>query len=246
MQAFFEGEEGAIEAFRATLSAARFSKYLKSCNGDARLGARLYHWNTLLSQSMYLPLQTWEVSLRNKLNGFLIWKYNAKWPYDDRALRTLTRDCSRRLEESKLRLDPQKRMVQVSTDAIVADLSAGFWVSLLTRSYDIPFAWRYNLPRVFPQLQKGRDRLAISEMCDRMLVLRNRVAHHEPIHHLDLQAIKGDLDELIASMCPAASQYASSACTFARVWGERPQPQAANDEDAQAPAAAVVPENIPE
>ena len=42
----------------------------------------------------------WEISLRNRLNEFLIWKFNAKWPYDSRAVRNLKSNENRRLQET--------------------------------------------------------------------------------------------------------------------------------------------------
>lgn len=237
MQLIFGEDQDAAKAFRETISEARFARYLKEGQGDVKSAIQLYHWNALLSQAMYLPLQMWEVSLRNKLNRFLISRYNQKWPYDTRALRELSRDGQRRLQDTKDRLDPQQRVVQIPTDAIVADLSAGFWVSLLTKKYDVPFAWRYNLLKVFPGKANERDRLAMSEMCDRMLVLRNRVAHHEPIFQLDLVSLKAELDELIGGMCPAGAHYSKTTCTFAAVWAARPAIlPPANDPDAEAAA----------
>jgi hypothetical protein len=221
MQAIFLNNEQAVNAFRATISEARFARYLKEAAGNAVHAIELYHWNALLSQSMYLPLQMWEVSLRNKLNQFLIFKYNAKWPYDDRALRTLTGNENRRLRDTKLRFDPGNLGAQIPTDAIVADLSAGFWVSLLSKRYDVPFAWRYNLARVFPHGGKV-DRAVASATCDRLLDLRNRIAHHEPIWQLNLPEMRADLDVLAGGMCTSGSAYINIACTFAGVWKARP------------------------
>ena len=76
--------------------------------------------------------------------------------------------------------------IKVTTDAIVADLSAGFWGSLLTRRYDVRFTWRYNLGRIFPNAA-GLTRGAVWPICDGLLDLRNRVAHHKPIFHLPLE-----------------------------------------------------------
>lgn len=233
MQDIFSKDEAKVKAFRHTISEARFAKYLALANGDAVLAIELYHWNSLLSQSMYLPLQVWEIALRNKLNGFLIKRYNETWAYDARAEREIRRNDWRKVEETKDRLDPQRQQVRVSPNRIVADLSAGFWVSLITAGYDVPFSWRYNMAQIFPHIQTP-SRQSLSEMCDRMLVLRNRVAHHEPILHMDLPALRAELDVLIAGMCGALAAYTDSACTFQTVWGQKPGIAAAND----APEAA--------
>ncbi len=158
----------------------------------------------------------WEIALRNRLNSFLIWKYNAKWPSDQRVLRTLARPEGKRLAEAIERQTRQRGSAGVSTDAIVADLSAGFWVSLLAKSYDVPFAWRYNLPKIFPN-EPRLDRANAITMAGHLLDLRNRVAHHEPIYHLPLAERRADLDRLLAGMCQPSHLYVSGVCTVAAV-----------------------------
>jgi hypothetical protein len=221
MQAIFEGNEHLIGALRGTISEARFARYLQDSNGDQRLGLQLYHWNSSLSQCLYFSVQVWEVALRNKLNVFLCRKYNGVWPYDQRALRQLTRSDKDRLSKTIERQKQERKIHRPTADMVVADLSAGFWVSLLTQSYDVPFAWRYNLTRVLPHNSRlTRD--AVSVMCDRILVVRNRIAHHEPIYHLPLDDIRADLATLVAAMCPGADAYATGMCDFGSIWDAKP------------------------
>lgn len=213
MQApFFENQEF-MKAFRETLSESRFNRYLRDAKDDQKKAIRLYQWNSVLSQSMYLPLQAWEIALRNRMNAFLCWKYKAGWPYDDRALRQLKGHARDRLREA---IDRQKRtrgIDQVPTDMLVADLPAGFWVSLLSSSYDVPFSYRYNIRKVFPH-SAAMDREKASTLCGRLLDLRNRVAHHEPIYHLPLKERRSDLSQLLEAMCPGSYAYVTSACTL--------------------------------
>jgi hypothetical protein len=103
----------------------------------------------------------------------------------------------------------------------MADLSAGFWGSLLTKSYDIPFSGHYNLARIFPNLPRP-DRAAIAAQCAGLLKLRNRVAHHEPVFHLDLPVLRQDLAALTAGMCSSVAAYVGVACTFEAVWRKHP------------------------
>jgi hypothetical protein len=221
LQDAFEYDPEAIAAFRVSVSEARFSTYLAAAGGDPAKAMQLYYWNSFLSQAMYLPLQMWEVALRNKLNAFLDWKYGAKWPYDERLLRSLKASEQKKLNETKTRLTPSAAKGLASTDKIVADLSAGFWVSLLTKSYDIPFSWRYNLARIFPNLPQP-DRAAIAAQCDGLLKLRNRVEHHEPVFHLNLPVLRQDLAALTTGMCSSVAAYVGVACTFEAIWSKRP------------------------
>jgi hypothetical protein len=104
--------------------------------------------------------------------------------------------------------------VPAPTNAIVADLSGGFWVSLLTKSYDIPFAWRYNLARIFPN-DAVISRIEAAEICEALLVLRNRIAHHEPIFHFPLEQRRNEIGKIIYAMCRANYAYVEFSCTFA-------------------------------
>ena len=105
----------------------------------------------------------------------------------------------------------------MTTNQIVADLSAGFWVSMLTKSYEISFAWRHNLERVFPN-DASLDLQQAADMCKGILDLRNRIAHHEPILHLPLLERRQSVELLVSAMCPAHAAYLTEACTFAHEW----------------------------
>ncbi len=213
--------EAEIKQFRTTLSEARLARYLGEANGDFSKAIEYYFWNTELSKSLYGTLQMWEVALRNRLNSFLCWKYTAAWPYDNaRALRQLTSNERRKVADCIDRQKQIRGISQIPTDALVADLSAGFWVALLNASYDVPFAWRYNLRRVFPH-DASLDRLTASELCSHLLDLRNRVAHHEPIYHLKLADRRKDLSRVLGAMCPAAERYATAICTVDAVLNQR-------------------------
>jgi hypothetical protein len=221
MQAIFLKDEEAIKSFRFAVSEPRLGKYLAASNKDIRTAIDLYYWNAQLAQSLYITLQMWEIGLRNHLHAFLCWKYGNSWPFEPKCIRRLKSNDQRRLKEAISRQRQLRGIQAVPTDSIVADLSAGFWVSLLTTSYDVPFSWRYNLVRIFPQ-DVALTREVASGRCDSLLDLRNRVAHHEPIFHLPLKERRDDLMYLLDAMTPAAYAYGNAACTFEAVWGARP------------------------
>ncbi len=224
MQEKFLHNKELVDALRASLSDARFARYLADCGGKEVAALKLYHWNAQASQAFYLPLQMWEVALRNRLNRFLIWKYNDKWPYDSRCIRNLAGPEQRRLEETKQRQAQKRGVDPVPTDALVADLSVGFWSGLLLKSYEVPYAWRpnANLVRIFPHDPKiGRENA--SEICERLLVLRNRIAHHEAIYQFDLADRWNDLQRILAAMCSGTAEYAKSECRVDEVIAAKPQ-----------------------
>lgn len=221
MQDFSNQPSEILSSMKASLSEPRFSKYLNSCDGDESKALALYQWNALVSQSLYVYIQCWEICLRNKLNNFLRWKYNDSWPYDQRALRNLKRDDSRRLSETISRKKTTNSKGNVSTNVIVADLSAGFWVSQLSSAYDVPYSWRYNLARIFPN-DRSIDQRAAWEICDNTLNLRNRIAHHEPIYALPLESNYRELQRVVAAMCAGTHAFADVNCTFRDIFSKRP------------------------
>lgn len=222
MQAEFLKDEQKVKSFRASLSEARIARYINEAEGDFSKAVQLYNWNALLSQSLYIPMQMWEVSLRNRLNSFLIWKYNDNWPYDARLTRNLKKNEQRRLTATIERQRQQRKIQNIPLDPIVADLSAGFWVGLLTSSYDVPFVWRYNLPRVFPKYAAGFRREDAGSICDGLLDIRNRIAHHEPIYHRDILNRWAGLQGILSAMCDGAAEYAISNCSFEKIYDARP------------------------
>ena len=222
MQALFESGEESINAFVATISKPRLSKYLQETGGDLKPALLLYHWNSQLSQALYLPLQSWEIALRNKLNDFFCYKYGSNWPYEQRALRNLNRKDLQRLQDPIARQTVHRKGTQPSTNQVVADLSAGFWVSQLGSGYSVPYGWHHNLKfRIFTNDQT-LTREDAADMCDDLLDLRNRVAHHEPIFHLALDELREDLDDVLNALCASTSAYMKSACSFSQVWAAKP------------------------
>jgi hypothetical protein len=101
MQVVFGSDPALRAKLRESLSEPRFKRYIDAATNDELLAIQLYQWNSKLSQSLYIYLQIWEVCLRNRINNFLCWKHNDKWPYDKRrALRALIgRDSMKRLTD---------------------------------------------------------------------------------------------------------------------------------------------------
>ena len=222
MQDFLVDDPDIVNSMKASLSAPRFARYLDAAGSDDRQALALYQWNAQLSQSLYIYIQCWEICLRNKLDSFLRWKYSDKWPYDKtRAVRNLAGNDKNRLAETIFRQESQRQYSPVSTDSIVADLSAGFWVSQLSKAYEVPYTWQYNLAKVFPNNTRMKARDAW-EICDRTLNLRNRIAHHEPIYQLDLEQYHQELQQVVSAMCQGTFAFANANCTFKHVFALRP------------------------
>lgn len=222
MQEDFFEDAAKVEEFANVISKPRLTKYLPATGGELSQSLQLYQWNSQLSQALYLPLQTWEILTRNKLNDFFRYKYDDKWPWNLAARRNFNSHDTRRLLETVERMERDLAPSSPTTDQIVADLTAGFWVSQFGKNYQAQYGWKSNLRfRIFVKNHEiTRD--DAEAICNELLDLRNRVAHHEPIFHLELGELKKDMDWLIDGMCEVSGVYLASTDTFAHLWANPP------------------------
>ena len=72
------------------------------------------------------------------------------------------------------------RHESITPSKIIAELTLGFWVSLLNAEYEL-LLWK-DLRRAFPYLEKrNRQRKNVSAPLNRFRAFRNRVFHNESI-----------------------------------------------------------------
>jgi hypothetical protein len=178
----------------AVLSRQRFTAYLAATGGDADAAVELEWWNLEVAAAFVVPLNRLELALRNALHPVLAamfrrsdWWYSA--PLDDNGRRKVT--------EAKRALVRLHGRPEVADD-LVAQLTFGFWISLVSSTYHRTL-WVPALHRVFP----GAARRDLHEDLRNVLVLRNRIMHHEPIHHRHLDADHATVYRLLERLSPA-------------------------------------------
>jgi hypothetical protein len=86
-----------------------------------------------------------------------------------------------------------------TADDVVAKLTFGFWVSLLSRGYDREL-WVPALHRAFPYFTRRRRQLH-ADLLD-VLDLRNRIMHYEPVHRRDLWGDHAKIYRLLGYISP--------------------------------------------
>lgn len=176
-------------------SPARLEPYLRAAKGDAQGAMRLYWWNAKIAEAFSFPLGHLEVAVRNALHSRLRERYErADWW----AAAPLTESSLWRVEQARLKF-ARRGGRQPSADDVVAQLSFGFWVALVSRSYDRPL-WVPALHRAFPHYAGRRDTL--HRGLQTMRLLRNRIGHQEPIHHRDLVADHATIYRLLGYLSP--------------------------------------------
>ncbi|MGC4809254.1 hypothetical protein ACLQ29_01820 [Micromonospora sp. DT228] len=206
---------------RRTFSEPRLNPYLTESGQDAGKAVELYWWNIDVSAAFYGPLHCLEVALRNALHeqlrrrfGRSDWWASASVPLTDHGVRLVT--------EATLKCR-RRGLTPPSADDVVAELSFGFWVSLLSNrrgsSYD-RLLWVPTLHLAFPHHSGRRDDL--HEAFETMRLLRNRIMHYEPIHHRDLAADHRKLYFLLSRMDPVLAKEIRGLDRVGTVLARRP------------------------
>ena len=203
----FSYTDETLDKLETALSRERLSTYLDAAGGDRGEAIRLHAWNTAVSAAFYGPLQGLEVTLRNAMHRRLAERYGRAW-YDHPGT-GLDRGTVKRLASARSKLardghgdDPPR---------IVAALSFGFWVSLVgpggrteaghKANYEMTL-WRPALRGAFAHRATLTRRQAHHPL-DALRILRNRVAHHEPIFARDLTADHERVLEVAGWISPA-------------------------------------------
>ncbi|MEU8085727.1 hypothetical protein AB0B57_19195 [Micromonospora sp. NPDC049101] len=174
------------------LSDARFAPYLEECGGDIATGWRLYTWSIGVSAAFYPLLHFVEITLRNALHRELSARFGCVDWWSVAPINEHGQQLVKQAREKLFgRRSPQ------NADDLVAKLTFGFWVSLVSQTYDRTL-WVPALYRAFPHYRGRRD--ALHAELKEVLRLRNRVMHHEPIHRRDLKADHAKIYRLFGHM----------------------------------------------
>ena len=174
-----------IHALETAFSSRRIDRYLCESRGDGAAALRLYTWNAAVSAAFYGPLHGLEVTLRNAMYRCLAERYGTQW-YEDPAT-GLDQSALTKIDEARWRAG--RRGKEPDANRIVAELTFGFWVWLTSRGGKLSSGqnadyektlWRPALRHAFPHASSLNRRQAYHALHG-LLVLRNRIAHHEPI-----------------------------------------------------------------
>jgi hypothetical protein len=181
--------------FNRTFSLPRLAPYMGAATRHDTHAVDQYRWNLQVSEAFYPALSCLEISLRNALHTQLKVLYNRP---DWWAVAPLEKDDEDMVRRATADAWRRKRAAPTADD-IVAELSFGFWVSLVSRRYD-RHLWVPALHKAFPHYRGKRKEL--HDNLDTMRRLRNRIMHHEPIHHRHLEADHAKICRLLGYIGP--------------------------------------------
>jgi hypothetical protein len=199
---------------RRVLSTPRWEAYRTAASGDDDLAWLLYQWNLAVGAALYAPLHWLEVSLRNAMHRQLSGHFSRPAWWTAVPLHPHTR---RQLADAAARFYRLTRRTP-GADDLVAALSLGFWVSLLSTGYD-RVLWVPVLHRAFRPAYRGPRRGLHVELT-KVLELRNRVMHHEPVHRrnltVDVLRLQTLLMYVVGEASPALGDFAPVHAALAR------------------------------
>lgn len=195
------------------LSLGRLNRYSKLAPNNKIKQLKLYVWNTELSESLYTPIQGLEVITRNYFNSTLIKFFGEKW-YESSQIR-FTYAQMHSLIQARENL--QKEGKSLTADNLVAILSFGFWTGLLGSKYETSL-WRTCLYKAFINKPSPFLRKNAHHEFDLIRILRNRIAHHEPILRQDLPHHYLRILKMIEWFCEETAGWINAQSRFTAVW----------------------------
>ena len=204
------------------LSVERLGAYRAAVGGDLDRAVALYEWNAAVAGAFFEILGHFEVVVRNALHEQLTdWHATAGRPglwYDDPA------DIldEHRHEEIAIARDRLRRAGKAETPGrVVAELNFGFWRFLLDRHYQ-NILWAQALRHAFPNLTPANRRTVYGPVVQ-LNEFRNRIAHHEPIHQLNLTQRHQDLLDLLDLIDHDAAAWISELTRVPAIVAARPR-----------------------
>lgn len=156
----------------------------------------LYVWSTQLSKAFLEDIQHVEVLLRNTVDTALrspiqdggygsCWFLESSIPFTGPA-RNSVQKARKRTRQGDIVQNPGK---------IIAELSFDFWYFLFTPTYTATI-WPKFLRHIPAQVAREEFRHEL----EKVYVLRNRCAHHEPLVKADITAEAAALDDYSAAL----------------------------------------------
>ncbi len=195
------------------LSADRFATYLGWAGGDRDRAIALYTLNAQLSECFATPLHMLEVTLRNRLHDVMRFNAGEAW-FDMPAHQANPRQVEML---AKARQDLRDAHKVETPGAVVAALTFGFWTAMLGREYED--LWQQRLHRIARRADgKGLRRKDFSRPLGPIRLLRNRIAHHEPILQWDLPKHHAAVLELTGWLSPVAADWCRANGRFPTVY----------------------------
>lgn len=208
---------------RDRLTSERLGSYMAASGHDLERAFHLYEWNMRASASILSTTAMVEVVVRNALDEKLRdWARRQhpgnSWldiaPLDDKGHTDVAK--------ARTRATRYGRQPEVH-GKVVAELSLGFWRYLVASRY-LTSLWVPANHAAFPggDHDLRRRRSEVEKRIQQLTFVRNRAAHHEPIHRRDLGKDLAAAVELTGWICRDAAAWVGAKSSVSQVVQERP------------------------
>lgn len=205
------------QAIHLALSHARLSTYDAAVSQAGKSALELYAWNSQVSAALFTPLQMCEVVIRNAVSDALEAIYGPEWPWKQ------TFETS--LPNSRMQELIKAREGARTTGQVIPELSFYFWQSMFTARH-FGRIWNQHIARLFPFMEAGMakqaKRIHIHDELEHIRVLRNRIAHHEPIFQRDLETDYKRIVSMIGLRCSVSARWLTQKNSFTTVYEQKP------------------------
>jgi len=204
----------------AGLSVERFGAYRVAAGGHDADALALYEWNATISAALWTDLAHCEVLVRNRLHEQLTaWStqvYGESVWYRDPG-RIFTAQHASDVAEARRRATTGSRAKPETPGRIVAELNFGFWRYLVASQYERTL-WLPVLRYTFRNVHRRHLHGCLARLHN----VRNRIAHHEPIHYENLGRLHGDLLKVLGWINPTYRQWVQQQSTVTDQLAARP------------------------
>jgi len=221
MQYPFSCIPATYDAIETALSTARLARYLPAAKGDKHLALRLYVWNARICEALYLPLQFAEVSTRNAISRPVKKRFGHGW-FKNPKFCNLLPDRHKKNLSATVTKEGKRRGLNLNQDHIIAGLPFGFWVSLMTKSYQ-NHLWMNGIKGSFPGASKNVKCEEIYKKLDQMRHFRNAVAHQYAIFDRRPQKEVQNALEITQLICPETHWLSKETSKLSRIINQRPK-----------------------
>lgn len=172
--------------FQNILSHERLNRYVEACGHDTRKAMSLYRLNLNLSQEVFTLLSCFEVALRNAIDRELTLRFGENWLRNSVANGGIfdtdsCRDSAKIIRKTCHRLI---RDGKYTHHKLLAEMEFGIWKYMFANPQYR--ATGQTLLRIFPNKPRSSAEIQYNNTymfneLDGINILRNRIAHHEPI-----------------------------------------------------------------
>ena len=170
--------------FENIITSARLNRYLAACGGDSRKAMTLYRKNLQLSQEMFTVISCFEITLRNRIDKHYTLSLGNNWLQNAASVNGIFDNKNCRHTQAGIVDAIRKLNHTYAHFKLVAELGFGFWRYLFA-NHQFAAAGR-TLLHIFPDKPRSNpviqyNQAFIFNRLAEINVIRNRIAHHEPI-----------------------------------------------------------------